>query len=329
VKIAGAWVGLGLGDSSDEIRKIKSHLRKKFSYAKNLSDTPAFDQQMFDVVYRMQSAYYGQGKLGKPTGIIDRATKIACGYLPPPPPIDSRPVLFTVCGTGVPWWVGPDADTARAVESRYLWAPVGYAAAPFPMNQSAQEGRQELCRLFDVHRARVEQWGAAMIGYSQGAIVTSECFMFDIRPEGGRLHWALPHMRKACTFGNPMREQGRVWADAGAAPAPMTSHGIADQLLTDTPPWWRDYAHKSDLYSDQEGQSAEDCTAVYKVIMGTRFFKGPDNLLAQFLELAQNPLPEATGMFKAIVDAGLFFARGTGPHVNYSPQAAIDYLLAG
>jgi hypothetical protein len=63
--------------------------------------------------------------------------------------------------------------------------------------------------------------------------------------------------------------------------------------------------------------------------MGTRVFKGPDNLLAQFLELAQNPLPEATGMFKAIVDAGLFFARGTGPHVNYSPQAAIDYLLAG
>jgi hypothetical protein len=329
VKIAGAWVGLGLGDSSDEIRKIKAHLRKKFSYAKDLPDTPAFDQPMFDVVYRMQSAYHAQGKLGKPTGIIDRATKIACGYLPPPPPIDSRPVLFTVCGTGVPWWVGPDADTARAVESRYLWAPVGYRAAPFPMAQSAAEGRQELCRLFDVHRARVEQYGAAMIGYSQGAIITSECLLMDLRPESGRLHWALPHMRKAVTFGNPMREQGRVWADAGAPPAPMTSHGIADQLLTDTPSWWRDFGHDKDLYTAVEGQSGEDCTAVYKVIMGTRVFKGPDNLLAQFLELAQDPLPEATGMFKAIMDAGLFFARGTGPHVNYSPQAAIDYLLAG
>jgi hypothetical protein len=135
-------------------------------------------------------------------------------------------------------------------------------------------------------------------------------------------------MRKACTFGNPMRELGRVWGDAGAAPAPMTSHGIADQLLTDTPSWWRDYAHAQDLYSDVEGQSGEDKTAIYKIIMGTRIFKGPDNLLAQFLELAQNPLPEATGMFKAVMDAGLFFVRQTGPHVNYNPQAAIDYLLA-
>jgi hypothetical protein len=109
----------------------------------------------------------------------------------------------------------------------------------------------------------------------------------------------------------------------------MSSHGIADQLQQDTPAWWRNYAHKGDLYTDCEGQSGEDKTAIYKIIMGTRVFKGPDNLLAQFLELAKDPVPEATGMFKAIVDAGLFFARGTGPHVNYSPQAAIDYLLAG
>ena len=328
MKIAGAWVGLGLGDTSDEIRKIKAHLRKKFSYAKALSDTSAFDQQMFDVVWQMQSAYYAQGKLGKPTGIIDRATKIACGYLPPPPPVDSRPVLFTVCGTGVPWFVGPDADVARAVEAKYLWAPVGYPAATLNMNKSVEAGRQELCRLFEMHRERVEKFGAAMIGYSQGAICTSRTLALDLRPENGRLHWALPFLRKACTFGNPMRQQGCVWADAGAPPAPMTSHGIADELLTDTPSWWRDFAHKSDLYSDVEGQSGEDKTAVYKIIMGARVFQGPDNLLAQFLELSQNPAPEAIGMFKAIVDAGMFFGRGTGPHVNYSPQAAIDYLLA-
>jgi fumarate reductase subunit C len=108
----------------------------------------------------------------------------------------------------------------------------------------------------------------------------------------------------------------------------MTSHGIADELLTDTPSWWRDYGHAKDIYTAQEGQSAEDAEAAYKIIMGARVLQGPNNLLAQFLELTQNPIPEAIAMFKAITDAGLFFANGTGPHVNYSPQAAIDYLLA-
>ena len=329
MKIAGAWVGLGLGDSSEEIRKIKSFLRHKFSYAKALADTPDYDQHMVDIVYQMQAAYFVQGKLAKkPTGIIDRATKVVCGYMAPPPPVDSRPVLLTVCGTGVPWWIGPDADTARAVEDRYKWQPIGYPAQPFPMNQSAQAGRQELCNQFELHRERVEKYGAALIGYSQGAIVTAECWEFDIKPESGRLHWAKDHVLKAITFGNPMREAGHVWADPGADPAPVTSHGIADQLQQDTPSWWRNYAHKGDLYTDCEGQSGEDKTAIYKIIMGTRVFKGPDNLLAQFLELAQDPIPEATGMFKAVIDAGMFFIHQTGPHINYNPQPAIDYLRA-
>lgn len=326
MRIGGAYVGLGLGDSSEEIRKIKSFLRKKFSYARNLADTPDYDDAMFAVVYQMQSAYHKQGKLHNPTGIIDVATKVVCGYLPPPNPVDSRPMLFTACGTGVPWWVGPDADAARAVEDRYKWQPIGYRAAPFPMAKSVREGRSELIAQFEIHRNRVQQHGAALMGYSQGAIITSECWEFDIKPEDGRLHWAKPHIRKAVTFGNPMREAGKVWADPGGEPAPMTSRGIADQLMMDTPWFWRDYAHRGDLYTDVEGQSGEDKTAIYKIVMGARVFDGPDNILAQFLELAQAPAVEAVAMFQAIIDAGLFFLRRTGPHVNYSVSPAIEYL---
>ena len=165
-----------------------------------------------------------------------------------------------------------------------------------------------------------------MIGYSQGAIVTSECWMIDIAPQNGRLHWLKPHLHKAITFGNPMRERGRVWPDPGGSPAPSGSQGIADALMKDTPSWWRDYAHKGDLYTDVEGQSAEYKTAIYKVVMGARIMQGPDSLLSQILEVTQAPVREITAMFGAILDAGMFFAAKTGPHINYSSAFAAAYL---
>lgn len=331
MRISGAWVGLGLGDASPEIARLKDHLRRKFSYGKNLTFSTYYDQQMVDVVTEMQSRYHAAGQLRADQyipGVVNVATKIVCGFIPRPPQQDNRPLLFTVCGTGVPWWVGPDADTARAVEDAYRWQPIGYRAAPFPMATSAREGRAELIHQVEKHRAQIERAGAAMIGYSQGAIVTSECWLIDINPPGGRLHWFKPHLNKAITFGNPMRQQGHVWADPGGPSASANSRGIADYLMTDTPAWWRDYAHKGDLYTDVEGESAEWKTAIYKVVMGARIMQGPDSLLAQILEATQAPVREAMAMFSAILDAGMFFAAKTGPHINYSPSAAVNYLRA-
>lgn len=331
MRIAGAWVGLGLGDASPEVARLKDHLRRKFSYAKKLTFSTHYDLAMVEVVTEMQSRYEAAGQLPADKyipGVVNVETKYVCGFLPRPAKLDERPVLFTVCGTGVPWWVGPDADTAKAVEDVYRWQPIGYRAAPFPMAPSAREGRAELVTQIERHRPQIERGGAAMIGYSQGAIVTSECWMFDINPQGGRLHWLKPYLRKAVTFGNPMRQQGSVWADPGGASASVTSYGIADQLMTDTPDWWRDYAHKGDLYTDVEGQSGEYKTAIYKVVMGAKIMQGPDSLLSQILELTQAPVREMTAMFGAILDAGMFFAAKTGPHINYAPSAAIGYLRA-
>ena len=328
MKIGGAWVGWGLGDESDEIARFKTYMRGKFSYAKALTDDGIFDDATLTAVLEMQRRYVAAGKIGSASGIIDWRTKVASGFLKPAQPVDTRPMLFTVCGTGVPWWVGPDADVARALEWKYKWQPIGYSATPFPMNKSVQEGRAELARQFDIHRDRITKHGAAMIGYSQGAIVTCETWLQDIAPDNGKLRWAKSFMLKSVTFGNPMREAGKVWADPGAAPAPMTSHGIADQLMKDTPTWWRDFAHKGDLYTDVEGESGENKTAIYKIIMGARMLQGPDNLLAQVLELGTGKPAELIGMFKAVMDAGLFFLNGTGPHVNYQTQPAIDFLAA-
>jgi len=328
MKIGGAWVGWGLGDESDEIAKFKTFMRGKFSYAKALTDDGIFDDSTLTAVLEMQRRYTAAGKLGSASGIIDWRTKVVSGFLKPAQPIDTRPMLFTVCGTGVPWWVGPDADVARAVEGRWKWQPVGYPAQPFPMNPSVQAGRLELVRLFELHRNRIEKYGAGLIGFSQGAIVVCETWLDDIAAETGRLRWAKASILKAATFGNPMREAGKVWADAGAPPASPTSHGIADRLMVNTPTWWRDYAHKGDLYAEVEGDAGEFKTAIYKIVMGARIMQGPDSILAQVLELTQAPATEAIAAMQAILKAGMFFVRGTGPHLNYNTRAAIDHLLS-
>lgn len=336
MKIAGAYVGLGLGDSNEEIRRLKAHMRRKFSYAKNLADTMVFDQQMVDAVCQMQARYNAAGQLptGKYTpGIVNLATKYACGFLTKPQ-VDTRPVLLTVCGTGVPWWVGPDADLARAVENKFLWQPVGYPAQAVPMGPSIQAGKNELCVQMNRHRDRIVLYGCALAGYSQGAIVVSETWEHDIKPDSGKLNWAAPHIKKAVTWGNPSREQGKVWPDAGAPPSPPTHQGVTGDLMKNTPGWWRNYAHVGDLYSDcPSDESGENRTAVWQIIRDGNMFSGPDSLLRQLLELTgavsdSSQVAETTGMFRAMVDALIFFGQQTGPHINYSTREAIEYLKA-
>lgn len=328
MKIGGAWVGWGLLDESDEIARFKTYMRGKFSYAKALGDDGIFDDATLTAVLEMQKRYVAAGKLPSASGIIDWRTKVVSGFLKPAQPVDTRPLLFSVCGTGVPWWIGPDADVARAVEGRWKWQPVGYPAQPFPMNPSVQAGRLELIRLFELHRNRIEKYGAGLIGYSQGAIVICETWLDDICAENGRLRWAKSSILKAVTFGNPMREAGKVWTDGGAPPASPTSHGIADRLMSNTPAFWADWAHSGDIYTEVEGDAGEFKTAIYKVIMGARIMQGPDSILAQVLELTQAPATEAIAAMQAILKAGMFFVRGTGPHLNYDTRPAIDHLLS-
>lgn len=335
--LGGQYVGLGLGDSSDEVRRIKTFMARKFSYARGLADTTLYDEAMAAAVTQMQGNYQAGGQLatGKYTpGIINAETKYVMGYLKRPPGPDLRGVLLTVCGTGVPWWIGPDADTARAVEDRYKWRPVGYRAAPFPMGKSIDEGVAEAIRIVEEERARIEAHGLNLAGFSQGAYVIAVLWETHIRPANGRLHWALPHMRKAVAWGNPKREKGSVWPDPGAEMAGPNTMGVDEETMVDTPDWWRNYAHVGDMYAaSQDDEALENKRAIWKVVRGTKIFSGPDSLLTQVLEVLgirqdAGQLFEVIGLFKAILDAGLFFAKRTTPHLNYSIQPAIDYLRA-
>jgi hypothetical protein len=336
MRIGGQYIGLGLGDSSEEIRRIKAYMRGKFSYAKNLADTTLYDQAMVVAVTEMQTRYnagFGQLATGKYTpGVINVETKVVMGFIPRPPKLDNRPMLFSVCGTGVPWWIGPDADTARSVEVQYRWQPIGYSAKAVPMGGSISEGKAELEKQINIHRDQVMRCGAALLGYSQGAIVASELFMEQIRPENGRLRWAYPKITKACMWGNPCRQRGQVRPDSGGPPSPLANGGVTGNLMTDTPKWWIEFAHKGDLYSDcPPDESTENRTAIWQLIRNGDIMTGPDSLLRQVLELGglsrdAGAVSEATGMVKAMLDALVFFGKKTGPHINYSPVEAIAYL---
>ena len=335
MKVGGQWVGWGLGDAGhEEVRALKAFMRRKFSYAKHLGDHTVYDQQMVNAVVEMQQRYAASGALkpGKYTpGVINYATKVAMGFVPPPVRVDTRPVLLTVCGTGVPWWVGPDADTARAVEDRYLWQPVGYPARAVPMGPSIAAAKDELVVQMNKHRDRVTRHGCAWAGYSQGALAISEAWTLDVLPPNGRLHWALPHIRKAVTWGNPMRQRGSVWPDAGGPPSPPPNGGVTG-ILMEAPPFWRDYAHKGDLYADvPPDHSGENRSAIWQLIRNGDVMKGPNSILRQFLELGGivrdgDQVSEAIGMVKAMMDALVFFGSGTRPHVNYSTAEAVAYL---
>lgn len=336
--LAGKYVGLGLGDASDEVGKIREFMRRKFaSYAGGLPDTrtrdgvPLFDAPMTQAVLKMQYAYRDEGKLNPVlcNGVVGLSTKVVMGYLPASQ-YEIRPVLFTVCGTGVPWWVGPDADTARALEARYKWQPIGYRATAFPMQPSIAEGKKELLNQLEIHKAQVLAYGWAIASYSQGAVIASEVWEYMKATK----HWAVPCFQKAVTWGNPSRELGKVWDDfaPGQQVAGPNTSGVAyiTDRLQNTPATWRDYAHAGDLYAavEQNGAAAQDKTAIWRIVRNTNLFVGPDTLMQQFLELAAEPVPNAIGMFKAMMDAGMFFGGGLTQHTSYNPQPAIDFLRA-
>lgn len=306
------WV-LGPGDSSPEIARIKSFLRRKFgSYAGHLADTELYDQELVLVVQEVQRRY---GLT--PSGFIGYSLKVTMGYLPPDPA--TLPQLHTVGGTGVPWWVGPDAEVGRELGDRRRvarWRPCGYPAQPFPMWGSVLAGVNQLITDISESKQGTPLWACA---YSQGAIVWSMVLKYHMLPDGGVLHHRLPDLKRGFMFANPMREDGvgGPWA------------GALEDRLEDTPWWWREYAHPKDIYSSVpvgEGWG-EGIRAITKIVMGNNWWAGKDSIFAQLLEIGISPVTEGWQTFETVMRAGMFFASRTGPHVAGLPVGdAIDWL---
>ena len=318
MRVGGVWVGFGLGDVDPKVGELKAFMRRKFSYAASLTVNDNYDQHTADVVVQMQSRY------GLPaTGVINYATQVAMGFVKPVPP--PKPTLYTVCGTGVPWWVGPDADIGRTLEGagKYRWQPVGYPARPFPMWPSVMLGVAELARLVEATPGRF-----SLVGYSQGAIVVGQFYKHHLFT--GALAHRLPDLVKYVTLGDPMRPDNACWPDGVGRVCRPSTGGILEDRLEYPPAMYRTYGHAGDLYTDVElNDEGEHKRAIGKIVMGSNVFGGPDSILAQLVELGLNPMGEGMAAAQALMDAGMFFINRTTPHVNYNVRAAVDYLMEG
>ena len=332
---AGAWVGLGVGDTDQTVADFKAFLKRKFTWVREhqppVDDSPVFDQNFADVVSELQSRY------GLPvTGIVDYALKVKSGFLDVTPEL-SGPVgtLFTVQGTGVDMWTGPPADTARAVLPDWRWQPIGnYPAAPFPMWPSIWQGVEELRKQIRDYANRFPGEPMALAGYSQGAIVTSWVYKWDIELEQGMLHDLLPLFKAGVTWGNPMRGLGAANGNRHAGWPVPEGRGIYKDRLERTPGWWFDYAHGAnsqwgrDLYTDSPNDHTGDIeTAVCDVVMMADPMTAFNMLFTHVGHLFDDPVTEIPPMFNAVVQAGMFFVVDhTMPHTDYDVNPAVDYL---
>ncbi|QBI98681.1 lysin B [Mycobacterium phage Bobby] len=230
-------------------------------------------------------------------------------------PVPTKVVIFTVAGTGARWDQGYPFDLGRwQDQSRVILQPIGYRAAVFPMGPSVNEGEIELIRQMRIHLDRDPSLNFILIGYSQGAIVTSRVLR---RMMSGDLAHYYDRCIAGVTFGNPMRERGHFVG--GNDPG---GQGLDPKPLVNTPSWWYDYAAKGDIYSSGPGnndrQAAEHMTSIYLAVMG-KFILGNDALVSQVIELFTNPFAEVPAVVKAIA-SGIGFVTSNPPtaaHIEY------------
>lgn len=316
-----AWIGWQEGMEGPTVLAAIGELRAKFSYGKSLTLTQKFTAELTTALKTFQR---NKGGL-RTDGVLDFATQKALGV-----PEALKPWVFTVAGTGVFWDFGYPADIARALVGVYRWQGVDYPAAPFPMNPSVEEGITELIRLLKQRLDRFPAAKFALIGYSQGAIVTSRVWMQFIK--GTDLE---SRILASVTFGNPYREKGIAYGNVFAGWPVPDGRGISDVRLTSTPKSWYDFAHGAnsewgrDIYTDTPDDDAgEDMTAIYKLVQDLRGLWGANSLLEQVIELLVRPVQETIAMFRAIFYGGQFVAANppTLPHINYDIDPAVRYL---
>lgn len=323
MRIAGQWVGWGLGDTNPKLTVFKRVLKNKFQWVRDwqpaLDDSPTYDATLTDVVAEMQRRY------GLPaTGILNYATQLKCGFAKSPEV--AKPVVFTVEGHMSSMWLGPCAETARALENERLirWQPVGYNNTALPFDNKS--GEDELCRLLADTKLLPAGTPWAMCVFSQGAIVGSRVWMKHIAPPSGKLHWRLPSWRGTLAFGSPYRERDVV-APWVPDPPRRGTQGISNERMTGTPQHWMEVARTGDLYTENDGDgsdASEHKTAIYLAVQN-KWTGDPDSLFNQLLEIWQRPAPEMLAAIQAI-SSGAMFVANMNPHGGYDLAPCIAWL---
>ncbi|MEV5360565.1 hypothetical protein AB0K45_09500 [Micrococcus luteus] len=331
MRVAGIYVGLGEGDVSPEVVKIKALLKRKFTPARNtLDDGDLFTAALTAEVKRVQAVYAAERKPGAPKyipGVINVEFKYDVGLLKRPDA--PRPIIFTVEGHMSRYDVGPCAWIASTLEQQGVcwWQPIGYNTTKLPFDNAS--GRNELARLIGATTLDNGRpfpagtpWG--LLGFSQGAIITNSVFLDRIRPDHGSLHWRLKDLTRAIAFGDPYREKD---VDSGWWPDPPKrgTQGISDVRMIDTPPWWKSANRTGDLYTENpDDEAGLYRTSIYKIAAEGSWSGGQAGMLARLLDLA-TPMDDVLPVIKAIL-GGILFLGNMNPHGGYNLDAPLEYM---
>ena len=283
------------------------------------------------------------------------------------------PVLITVNGTGDPdpastagfsgllgsmlggvnpWQVVADMFSGTQPPTPpWLWQPIGYPAAVFPMNPSVQNARAQIVAALGGpasadYQAPVYPSGPfALSGYSQGALVTGTVWAQDILSPTGVLHHRLPDCMSVVNFGDPYRSPGIANGNVfQQIPVPGTEDsqvtgGIAGPLdltvaQTNQPnslgnPVVMSFALPGDLYASApvgsnpwtaEANAGKVGTSIYSFIENGSFFTLVDIAADLFIPL---------GTIEEIVNGITFAAAGTNaPHWQYGNAGCVTAAAA-
>lgn len=286
------------------------------------------------------------------------------------------PVLLTVNGTGDPdpastagfsgmlgsmvggvnpWAVLTDQLSGlQTPQPPWIWQPIGYPAAVFPMQPSINNARAQIVAALggpptpDYQAAVYPSGPFALSGYSQGAIVTDTVWVNDILDPAGVLHHRLADCLSVVNFGDPWRSPGIANGNTFQnVPVPGTQDGDVTggiggpldltEAQTNQPntlgqPVVMSYALPGDLYASApvgtnpwtaEAGPGKVGTSIYSFILAGSFLS--------FIEIALDLLVPI-GMVEEIFNGAVFAAAGTGaPHWMYQAEGCVDaaaqYLL--
>lgn len=355
MKINGQYVGLGEGDRSPEIVKIKALLKRKFTPARNtLDDGDLFTPEMTTEVRRVQGIYADQGKPGAPRyvlGVVNLEFKYDVGLLQRP--AKTLGILFTVEGHMSNMFFGPCAQTAAALEQRGLvhWKPVGdwdTTSIPFKNATGVEALYRQLSSQWiegplvnpdDPNGPHImwpfppgTPWGG--IAFSQGAMVFCEFMWKYVLPPSAPLHYRLKDFRRGLMFGNPRRWRDAVCAWAQSRPDEGT-HGIMDRLfdavgegLGDR---WAEHPNDEDMFAEVgDDDSGKNQTAIAKIVCEGKFTGGPLSIWSRVMGIFSNPMGQALGVIKAIFDAIMFLAANPNPHYStFATREDIEWVGSG
>ena len=333
--VTGPYVGIGLGDVSDEVAKITDFVIRKWDRfdADLIPGNRTFTPQLQGAIAELQDIYRDQGKLTEPfiPGVVNLATKYALGYLRKDVLL---PLHVSVEGHLSDMWVGPAAHIGAVLhgEGRAIHTPTYYDNRKLPFDNAS--GVRSLVDRFS--RTEIKLDNGAVIrfpagtpftvgAFSQGAMVWVEFYRQQLAP-GKPLNWRLKDLRAVISIGSPYRQKGLVadWVDNPPAP---DRQGImpASDLMTNTPWWWLELANDNDLYTDNESEGDVGLfkTAVALIVTKNKWSGGPAAMLARVIDLLQ-PTDDLIPIAMAIISA-IGFGVNMRPHMEHDLGPAIQF----